>query len=174
MLNRYKSAPAPVQKYFIHLPMLLADFPLDVSLSYLFSQVELAQNMTLYCGIVKRHRAERSLVRTAIDTHRMTRSDFTEKFAIVFGKQIPAPISDVLHEAEAIRDRVMHGKSTEEKDKRKALVNVIEYAQGLNDFIATLVAFRPFGELRGFKGRAKSLDKSTTRWVLKGMGFGIS
>ena len=33
--------------------------------------------------------------------------------------------------------------------------------------------FRPFGDLRGFKGRGQPLERTTTRWVLKGMGMGI-
>ncbi len=52
VLNEFNAAPSRVQNYFSHLPGLLESFPLDVSLSYAFSQVELAQNMTLYCGVV--------------------------------------------------------------------------------------------------------------------------
>lgn len=89
VLNSYKEAPVQVQKFFAHLPKLLADLPLDVSLSYVFSQVELAQNLTLYCGIVKLHRADGTLARTAIDIHHMTRGDFKQKFQAVFDKGIP-------------------------------------------------------------------------------------
>lgn len=174
VLNSYKEAPVQVQKFFAHLPKLLADLPLDVSLSYVFSQVELAQNLTLYCGIVKLHRADGTLARTAIDIHHMTRGDFKQKFQAVFDKGIPDKIGKTLETAEAIRDRVMHGKSTTEKEKRQALVDVLEYAREFNELVASLASFRPFGELRGFKGRTKPLDKSTTRWLLKGMGFSIS
>ena len=174
VLNDYNAAPAQVQKFFVHLPKLLDDLSLDVSLSYVFSQVELAQNLTLYCGIVKLHRADSTLARTAIDTHHMSRGDFKQKFEAVFGKPIPEKIGKLLETAEATRDRVMHGKSTTEKEKRQALVDVLQYAREFNELVVSLASFRPFGELRGFKGRAKPLDKSTTRWLLKGMGFSIS
>jgi hypothetical protein len=173
LLKRFNSAPKEVRDYFTHLPKLVAGFPLDVVLSYVFSQVELAQNMTLYCGIVKIRKAESTLARSAIDAHHMTRADFREKFSVVFGKTIPSSIVDVLTKAEKIRDRVMHGKNTSDSDKRNAVANVLEYAEKLNKHVQGVASFRPFGDLRGFKGAARSLDKSTTRWMLKGMDFPV-
>ena len=76
--------------------------------------------------------------------------------------------------AEEIRDKVMHGKTTTDKEKREALASIIEYAERFNALVSGIAAFRPFGDLRGFKGRGQSLDKSTSRWLLKGMGFPIS
>ncbi len=125
VLNEYNAAPSRVQNYFAHLPGLINGFPLDVSLSYVFSQVELAHNMTLYCAVVKLHRANAQLARTAIDTHHMTRGELKEKFQIIFGKSIPDNISSKLVAAEEVRDKVMHGKLTTDKEKREALANVI-------------------------------------------------
>ena len=174
ILDEYSTAPSLVQNYFAYLPGLLGGFPLDVCLSYAFSQVEVAHNMTLYCGVVRLHRANSQLARTAIDTHHMTRKDFKEKFKTVFGQDIPDKVSSKLTAAEDVRDKVMHGKSATAKEKRETLANVIEYAVAFNSLVSGIASFRPFGDLRGFKGRAQSLDKSTTRWVLKGMGFSIS
>ena len=174
LLNHFNRASAEIRNYFQYLPKLLADFPLDVCLAYLFARLELAQNMTLYCGVVKLHHANAAVARSATDTHRMTRGDFRDKFQTVFGKQIPDKITDALETAEDVRDRVMHGKSTREKDKRNAIAKVIDYAEALNTFVDSIASFSPFGDLRGFKGRARSLDKSTTRWLLKGMGFSLS
>jgi len=173
LLNRFHNAPKPVRDYFTHLPGLVESFPLDVALSYVFGQVELAQNMTLYCGIVKLHKADGPLTRSAIDAHHMTRKEFREKFAVVFGSPIPDLVSSTLGKAEGVRDRVMHGKGASNADKRNAVANVIDYAEKLNDHVNGIARFRPFGDLRGFKGAAKALDKSTTRWVLKGMGFPV-
>jgi hypothetical protein len=173
LLNRFNSAPKEVRDYFTHLPKLVEGFPLDVVLSYVFAQVELAQNMALYCGIVKLHKADGQLARSAIDAHHMTRKEFRERFAVVFGSPIPDAVANSLGKAESVRDRVMHGKYTIDLDKRNAVAHVIEYAEQLNAHVHGIAGFRPFGDLRGFKGAAKSLDKSTTRWVLKGMGFPV-
>jgi len=71
----------------------------------------------------------------------------------------------------------MHGKSVSDPDKRKAISLALHYAEGMNRLIAVTknLGFRPFtGDLRGFIGALGFLDKSTTRWILKGMGFGLS
>ena len=174
LLKRYEKASERIRTYFEHLPKLLADLPLDVSLSYVFSQVELAQNTTLYRGVVKLHRANAVISRRVVDGHHFTREGFKHKFEVVFGKPIPPKICDKLNAAETIRDRVLHGKSTKEKQKREAIADVLDYAEWFNEFVYSIAKIHPFGDLRGFKGRAQSLDGSTTRWILKGMGFDVS
>ena len=171
VIKVFESASKNVRDYFPHLQSLIENYPLDVALSYVFSQVELAHNMTLYCGAVKLHRCETSLARAAVNTHHMTRKGFKEKFSVVIGKQIPEKISKGLENAEEVRDQVMHGKNPTVARMRDAVADVIKYADSLNEFVFECGGFRPFGALKGFKGRAKPLDKSTTRWVLKGMGF---
>jgi len=39
----------------------------------------------------------------------------------------------------------------------------------MNEFVFQIAGFKPFGSLKGFKGRAEPLDKATTKWLLKGM-----
>jgi len=168
--KHYEAAPEEVREYFSHLPGLLETFPLHVALAYVFSRVELAQNMAIYCGIVKRHKGDAALVRKAVDAHHMTRKDFAEKYKAVFGK---AP-SAFIGAAEKVRDKVMHGKNTTDKEVRQAIAKVLDYAQRLNAGVSSVAGFKPFGDLRGFKGAAQSLDSSTTRWLLKGMGFLMS
>jgi len=174
LLKCFTESPAEIQVYFEHVPKLIADFPLDVCLSYVFAQLERAQNAILYYGVVKLHRADSTLARTAIDVHHMTRSDFKAKFETVFAKPIPSATSDLLGEAEDARDRVMHGKQTTDKDKRNAVASVLDYAEAVNQLVSSIAGFKPFGDLRGFKGAAHSLDGPTSRWPLKGMGFTIS
>ncbi len=174
LISRFNKASPEVRSYFKYIPKLVRDFPLDVCLSYVFSRVELAQNMTLYCGMVKLHRAEATLARKAVDVHHMTRTEFRSKFHTVFGRGIPDLVSKALSRAEGVRDRVMHGKATPDDAKRNAIADVIGYAEKLNAHVSGLAGFEPFGDLRGFKGAGKSLDKSTTRWILKGMGFNLA
>lgn len=127
--------------------------------------------MTLYCGVVKLHKVEASLARIAIDNQHITRDGFKELFKAIFGKPLKKSVIGKIEEAEGIRDKILHGKNTTEGDKRKAVIDILEYAKAFNDELYSVAGFRPFGSLQGFKGRATPLDKSTSRWVLKGIGF---
>lgn len=173
VLKIYDAAPKNVRDYFTHFPSLVADYPLDVALSYVFAQVELAHNMTLYCAAVKLHHCETTLTKNAVNTHHMTRQGFSDKFSTVVGKDLPSKISKMLASAEEIRDRVMHGKSVSPADMRNALANVLSYAVAFNQWVADEAGYQPFGSLQGFKGRGQALDRKTTRWVLKGIGFDL-
>lgn len=171
--QKFDDAPAQVREYFSNLPGIL-DFPLDVALAYVFSRVELAHNMALYCGVVKIHKANKEIANPAIDASHMTREGFLEMFKTVFNQDLPTATSNLLENAEKVRDRVMHGKRTSDHEKREAIVKVIQYAAKFNETVYAAARFRPFGNLRGFHGRGESLPKATTRWVLKGMGFPLS
>ena len=166
LLNTFERCPNEVKAYFEHLPKLVEKFPLDVSLSYVFGRIELGQNMTLYCGIVKLHRAHSTLARNAVDAHHLTREEFRDKFEMIFGPSIPEAAQTALRQAEKVRDTVMHGKACTDDQKRNAIGYALKYAAKINDFLEKEAGFKPYDDLRGFKGRAQSLDKSTTRWVL--------
>ena len=58
-------------------------------------------------------------------------------------------------------------KMCSEPDMRTAVYRLIEYSELFNDFTFQLAGFKPFGNLRGFKGRAEPLNKTTTKWLLK-------
>lgn len=171
ILNRYNALPDEIKTYFEHFPRLAEEFSWDVSISYLFSLVELAQNMTIYCGVVKLHRVNSTLARIAVDNHHMTRGAFKDLYNTIFGKPLKKTVVDKIAEAEKVRDRILHGKKVSEADKRKAIFDVLEYAEAFNAEVYRVASLKPFGSLKGFKGRAKPLDKSTSRWILKGIGL---
>lgn len=173
ILNRYKLCPDEVKGYFEHFPKLAKEFPWDVAISYMFALVELAHNMTIYCGIVKLHRAEGNLVRKAVNNQHITRPSFKEFYKTVFGEDVKKSISEKIEEAEKIRDKILHGKPVSEELKRKAVVDILDYAQNFNKEIYRIAGFKPFGSVKGFKGRAQPLDRSTSRWILRGMGFSM-
>lgn len=167
----FTSAPDEIQNYFENLPGLLDSFPLDVALAYLFARVELAHNMAIYCGVVKIYRADASLARTAVEYHHMTREGFRDLFAAIYGTKLNSKAQKYIEEAEKIRDKVMHGKTVSEQEKRTAICRVIHYAAKMNDQTFEISGLRLFGRLQGFKGRLRTLDKSTSRWILKGVGL---
>ena len=172
--QHFDDAPEQVREYFSDLPGLLENFPLDVALAYIFFRVELAHNMALYCGVVKIHNASKEVARAAIDANHITRESFHDMFKTVFNRDLPTETRDLLENAEGIRDRVMHGKKTLEQKKREAIVEVLQYAEKVNEIVYAAARFRPFGNLQGFHEGGQSLSKATTRWVLKGMDFSLS
>ncbi len=172
IVKRYRDASADVQRYFEYLPRLIEeDFPLNICISYRFARTEQAQNELVYYGVVKLHGGEKELTRNAVQKWRVDRQKFGTMFKTIYGKPVKSSIVDALEEAKQIRDDVMHGKEVTEKEKRQAIVDVIDYADDLNEFVKSIAGFRPFGDMRGYKGRTPALDKSTTRWMLKGIGF---
>ncbi|MBA7556131.1 hypothetical protein ES705_48829 [subsurface metagenome] len=69
-----------VRKYFEHLPNLIQNYPYEVSLAYIFLQTEKAQNRTIYCGVVKIHRAQSTIASGIINSRHMTREGFLELY----------------------------------------------------------------------------------------------
>jgi len=171
VLKHYASVPADVQKYFEHLPSLITNYDWDVCIAYQFICVETAQNRTLYGGVVKLHRAEASIAESMLYSLHITRASFLTLVETIFGAPIPPAVANKLKVAEGVRDKTVHGKGISEADARQALVDVLDYATELNKFVETKAGFRPFGDMRGFKGAAQPLEKSTTRWLLKGLGL---
>jgi len=174
VLAAHAAAPPSVQAYFDSLPWLVRNHDWEVALAYMFIRLERAHNMTLYCGAVKVHRANCTVARNVINVHHLTRDGFLQLFENVIGKPIPDPLVDKIRDAETTRDRVVHGKQVSVAEIRNAVVDILEYAVDLNAFVSAEAGFMPFNDLRGFKGRAASLDARTTRWLLKGLGFGVS
>lgn len=172
VVNRYKQSSLEVQAYFADLPELIETYNWEVSLGFLFIRVEKAMNTMLYCGARKIHRANADVAYRFVDSHHMTRKEFRRLFSNVFGAEIPAETTAILSEAERVRDKIIHGKSASEADKRKAIVRVIQYAEQMNSIVNRLAGFKPFTtDLRGFTGRAAALDESTTKWLMMGLGF---
>jgi hypothetical protein len=175
ILRAFEASPDNVQWYFDQLPYLLKDdYSYEVSLAYSFLRTEKAQNMALYCGAVKLHRASSELAARAVNAQHLTREGFLTLYQNVFGKALPKEIRSSIELAEKIRDRVVHGKKVTDPEMREAHIDVLKYAKEVNDEIQRVAGFQPFGNMRGFKGRAQGLDNKTTRWLLKGLGFAIA
>lgn len=169
--RKIEHAPEKVRAYFRHAPELLdGKYPYEV----IIARLELAHNMTVYCGIVKLHRGDSEVTRNVLNAHHMTRAEFKRIFEDVYGKALKKEIACKLDFAERIRDKTMHGKDVKDSEYREAIVTVVGYAEAFNNFMFELAGFQPFGNLQGFKGRGEALDKKTTRWILKGMGMSSS
>lgn len=170
VLAHFEKKSDTIQEYFPSFPALVASFPWDVSVTYVFSRMEAVKHSVIYCGIVKLHWTDSKLTKELVDKDHMSRARFRELFKIVYGKPIEERLLAKLAEAEKVRDRISHGKQWSAAEARKALIEVFDFAEEFDDFVLSNGGFRPFGDLRGFKGAKAPLPRETTRWVLKGMG----
>lgn len=174
LLKAYHDCSEEVREFFEHIPALVEEYPMDVCLAYVFSRMELGQNMALYCGAVKLFRANSEVTKSAVGTHHMTREGFVKLYKTIYGVDLPETAAKDLKVAETTRDRIMHGKNATDDKIRNAIARVLEYAEEVNLQLSSKSKIKPFGPLNGFSGRAKKLDQKTTRYMLKGMGFSIS
>jgi hypothetical protein len=174
LLKRYNASSDDVKRYFDLLPSILENYPESVALAYLFFQTEKAQNRMLYGGVVKLHHANAKVVESIVHITHITRESFLQLFKNIFGEDLPAATSSKIKEAERTRDKLLHGKNVTPKNMREAIFEVLDYAEAMNSDVDRLAGFKPFGDMRGFKGRGVSLDASTTRWLMKGLGFTAS
>ena len=101
----------------------------------------------------------------------MTRDQFRKLFTAIFEVSLSDKTTAKIETAQKTRNKILHGKTVSEANKRNAIVSILEYSEAFNREVSAAADFRPFGSLRGFEGAAQSLDKSTSRWVLKGIGL---
>ena len=174
LLKACNGCSKEVGEYFEHIPSLIEGYPLDVVLAYAFARLELGQNMALYCGAVKVHRANAELAIRAVSTHHMKREGFVALYETVFGFGLPTVAAKALKTGEDTRDAIMHGKPATDDRLRNAVARVLEYAEAINGQLHKKHGLKPFGKLKGFAGASKKLSKETTRFMLKGMGFTLS
>lgn len=171
LVKEFNALPEEIRGYFEDADDLIENGQYEISIAYLFQKVETAQNMALYCGMVKLHRVDKDIAWAALDRQHMTREYFRDMVGSIFGKTLPEKTVEIIEGAEEIRDRLMHGKSVRVPQKRQAISDIFKYAELLNEFCYAEAGFKPIGDLRGFSGRRQPLSKSTSRLVAKGLGF---
>ncbi len=162
-----------IKKYYSDLPKLIdGDFSYQICIAYCFLKVEQALNRILYGGVAKIHRGDKEIAQRIVNMHHLTREGFISLYKNIFGRPLDEQTLNKIKAAEKIRDKVIHGKTVTDLEIREAIVDVIDYSQSLNNEVHSIAGFYPFGDMRGFKGRSKPLDRRTTKWLMRGLGFG--
>jgi len=170
----FNGASQDVRNYFWPLPNLMSAQLGVAALAYAFFKIEQAQIRTLYGGLLRLHRANSTFTRQTLDREYLTRPKFRELYRNVMGVEIPADLTELIQSAEAVRDRLMHGRQPRAAEIRNAIATVLRYAIALGQTVQAVAGFNPCGDMRGVTGtRAQRLDVRTTKWVLKGMGFSV-
>jgi hypothetical protein len=156
-------------------PLVDSTISLRVLLAYVFFELERGQSLTLYLGARKIQRTDADLTWKALNNQHITRETFLKFFNTIYSFDLPQTVIEIIKPAEKTRDKLMHGKDVAEAEVRGAIARVIQYSKAINDLMDSKnIHFHPFSaDLRGFAGRCESLEKATSRWILKGMGFEI-
>ncbi len=174
VISRYKSCPEDIRKFYEAFEDLVNDYTYEVSIAYCFLKLEQAYNRTLYGGVRKMRKVHTEIARSVIDKQHLTRDGFIKLYKNVYGKTLPDTLVRKIKFAEKIRDRIIHGKKVEDKDARKCLVDILAFSEGLESEVKSIASFSPYADMRGLTGKSTSLDKTTSRWVMKGVGFAVS
>lgn len=175
LLNLYSKSSAEVRRHFEHLPTLVEDYPMEVAIGYAFHRLELGQCMSLYCGVINIHCADPTVAMNTVRVQHMTREGFEKLYKAVFDITLPAGAVSEVKSAEKTRDTIFHGRTASEDELRNAIGRVLEYAESVNAQLDKKWKMKPFrGDWRGFSWKKQKLDARTTRYMLKGMGFGVS
>jgi hypothetical protein len=175
--NLYQGLSAEVRGFFSELPCLIdSAASLDTILAYAYFRLEQGQHLALLYGARKLHKTDAELTKRALDSEHITRESYRTFFGNIYGFPLDADTIDCLAKADGIRDRLMHGKTVTDGEKREAISRALCYAERVNHLIdvSHRVGLRPYNhDNRGVVGALGALDKNTSRWVLKGIGFSL-
>ncbi|MFA5264803.1 MAG: hypothetical protein WC378_13350 [Opitutaceae bacterium] len=170
----YDNLKPTLQKYLEHYPKLVSvDLPFEVVIAYLFQRLERAHRRALYGGIIKIHSANAELTDAIISKAFLTRAEFDDLFERIFKKRLSKMAVALREDAEAIRDKSMHGGEVDEPPLRKAVKDILEYYEAFNSEVFAEAGFEPCGDMRGITGASAKLEKDTTKWLLKGLQLPI-
>lgn len=172
LLRHFEGMPEHIRWHFPHFDSLVTnDLPFEIPIAYLFLKIELACNRSLYGGLVRMHNLDTTFARRIMNLQHLTREGYRQLFENVYGRQ-PAG-QPYIERAEKIRDKVIHGKKVEPAELREAIGDALDFCLVLHEQIFEIARFTPFGDMRGFAAKRELLDASTSKWVMKGMGFAV-
>ncbi|NNE36590.1 MAG: hypothetical protein HKN13_15255 [Rhodothermales bacterium] len=173
VVDAYNEATARTKEHFRHVPSLIEQYKPEVAVGYVFDCASAAHNATIVAGLVTKHKAHRAVAREVAVFQECAWDEFHYEYQTVFGSVIPEAVSILFGEANELRRALLSGKRVSSKDQCGLIIQMLQYADALDEFVYADARIHPFADLSSAKPRGSSLDKSSTRWVLKGMGFPI-
>ena len=173
LIRKREACSKPVSDYYAHLDALVTNYVYEISIAYCFLKLEQAYNRALYGGVRKVRKVHTDIARSVLDKQHLTRDGFLTLYQATFDKPLSRDVQQRIKYAESIRDRIIHGKVVQDKDARHCLSDVLDFSEVLESEVQASASFSPFGDMSGVTGRASSLYKSTTRLVMKGLGFAL-
>ncbi|MFN4039717.1 MAG: hypothetical protein ACK4IB_10300 [Erythrobacter sp.] len=173
-LASFSKLDEKAQLYFDVLPELINNVTRpEPALAYSFQKIEMAQRNALYVLLMREYRTNGDLAQHAVNKIDITRSNFPQLYKSISGKNLNKELREIIKPAEAIRDRITHGRKCQSSDVFKAIKLCLDYAYSMNEEFSKSVGFKPFGPqtgATGMKGKPQH-DKKVTKAILQGLGF---
>lgn len=161
-----------VKGYLVKLGPLLNDGKnYEIALAYCFMKLEEGHHRALKCGLVRLHDCASEKVDSELEKQHFTAEKYASVFKNVFSSAIPSSAADSLSKAQAIRNKLIHGKKTTDPSRRDAMYYALQYMNDLGEFVRSKTEKNPYGDLRGLAGKKKLLPPKSTIWMLKGFGL---
>lgn len=173
VIDAFNASSARTKEYYAIVPGLIEHHKPDVALAYVFDRAAAAHNATIVAGLVVKHRAHRDVAREIASFQECAWDEFHYEYQTVFGSVIPESVSAIYGEANEVRRHFLSGKRVSSKDLCATVSQMLKYSDELDAFVYSDARIHPFSDLSKTKSRGAALDKNSTRWVLKGMGFPI-
>ncbi len=173
VIDVFNGTTARTQEHFRYVLSLIEQYKPEVALGYMFDRVAQSHNQLIVAGLVLKHKAHRDVAREVAAFHECTWDEFHYEYQTVFGAVIPEAAADLYIAANEQRRAFMSGKRVSSKDQSIVVENLLKYADAFDEAVWADARLHPFSDLSKTKPRGSSLDKDSTRWVLKGMGFPI-
>jgi hypothetical protein len=171
VISRYENLPDDIQSWLDGLPDLIKDFRWEISVAFVFMQIESMFHNSLYRGLVKIHKTDSQLTKQLLDRDHFSGGRIKELYKTIFGIPIPHEVYLHLDAAVKIRNRAIHGKKITQPEARQCLMEAFNFLEAFSTEVSKVAKFRPCSDGRGLKGAAEALSKDTSRWVLRGMGI---
>ena len=169
----YDDLDCEVQNYLGKLePLLTNGKNYEIALAYCFMKLEEGHHRALKCGLVRIHRCDSAKVDAELEKQHFTKEKYAEIFKNVFSANIPQKAASHLKRTQGIRNKIIHGKSTTDSERREAIFFAVEYMKCLGDFVKKKTQKNPYGNLTGLRGSMDLLPAKSTIWMLKGFGVG--
>lgn len=162
------------------MPQLLGGprLPFEITIAYMFMQVEKAHLNTIYYRLIQRYRVHRGLARRVADYPRLNSGSTRSNRALiktmmntVLGTHISNNTWRLFDNAyKNVRNKILHGTAVGNLEMRECIKDVIDYASQLNIEVNSIAGFEPFGlDLRGSKWKGSNYLQSMR--VLATLGF---
>ncbi len=156
---------------------------LSMLVVYLCMRIEQAQRRTLYCDMIKRYNIKKEVAHDTLDSLKLYRPQFfetykklaQEPYENVTKTSISAETMALMSGTRKVRNAIVHGDDSIQGDdgkitdskKATTIITLLEYAIELNKEVLYISKFQPFGDLRGFKGRAEPNDEAISKQILE-------
>lgn len=167
--HEFAALPEDVKAHLRELEPLLQAADLNLSLALLFLLIEQGRYRAMKCILVRNLKCMTSVVDDELNARAFSRKSFRSSIRSLIGIDISKGDYRALENAEAIRDKIFHGRGASDAEKREAISNCIKFIDVFGAKVKGKTGKNPFATLRGLTSRIKPVSRAQSNWILKGV-----